>query len=302
MEGKPYIYIGLVARRNNSRVHCARWGAELVAVKECFATNTPRPNPAAAAREFAALKLLGTSIEQSRGDPLAPLPLALCNEHATYAMSWVPGRPATEIILARSTTLDRAREVGQVAGDWLRRLHALRPLKVRRNDFETRIHVIEHIRAAADTRDQLVQNAAASLITHAAEAAALAMPASWIHGDMKSDNLLIDGRHVTSLEPNLVQENTVIYDLAPFINHLRLLHWTPRGIGQQQKLNAVEEAFLHAYSSDTGNWKFALNWLRCYLLIQAVSAPGEVGRLRALWNRWPARRELAYAIDDLESC
>ena len=296
LKGDTCTYEDVVAVRNNSRIHRARWGSRTIAVKECFGATHLRPDPLAAERQFTALTSLAESNPASGAQSLAPLPLALCREHAVYAMTWARGRPATEVILSRTTTLDQACTLGKSAGHWLRRLHTLRPLQARRSDYVTKAQFVEQLFEAERHHDPLIRRAVESLVGHAPEAAALQMPASWIHGDMKSDNLLVDGECITGLD-----ENTVAYDLSPFLNHLRLLRWTPLGFWQRHRLDLVAESFLSAYSSETASWKLPIIWLRSYLLIQLLDPFRKAGSLRAIGRRWPARNELARAIDDLDS-
>ena len=301
LKGDTCTYEDVVAVRNNSRIHKARWGLRTIAVKECFGGTQMLPDPVAAEREFTALTSLAEANPASGAQSLVPLPLALCRDHAVYAMTWAAGRPATEVILSRTTTLDQACTLGKSAGHWLRRLHALRPLQARRSDYATKAQFVEQLFVAERRHDPLIRRAVENLVGQAAEAAASQLPASWIHGDMKSDNLLVDDGCITGLDVQLIHENTVAYDLSPFLNHLCLLRWTPLGFWQRHKLDLVAEAFLSAYSSETAGWKLPIIWLRSYLLIQLLDPFRKAGSLRALGLRWPARHELARAIDDLES-
>jgi hypothetical protein len=127
------------------------------------------------------------------------------------------------------------------------------------------------------------------------------MPASWVHGDMKSDNVLVDGDKAFGLDLHLIHENTVAYDLAPFLNHLGLLRWTPRGALQRRKLDIVAECFLRAYSPDAAGWRLPIAWLRTYLLLQVATPVGRSGSLRGHAARWTARRELARAMHELHA-
>jgi aminoglycoside phosphotransferase (APT) family kinase protein len=257
------------------------------------------PDRAAAEREFTALTTLAEKTRESSVPPLAPLPLVLCREHAVYAMTWVPGRSATQMLLVPSTDLKRAEELGKLTGDWLRRFHACRALPARQSDFAARLNYVGQLVEAAGGQEPMLSRAAGVLVEFASAAAALSMPASWVHGDMKSDNLLVDGSNVTGLDVQLVDDNTVAYDLAPFLNYLCLLRWSPRGAWQRQKLDAMAKAFLTAYSPESANWKLPLLWLRTYLLMQIVAPSTYSSGWRAVASRWPARRELASAIDQI---
>jgi aminoglycoside phosphotransferase (APT) family kinase protein len=291
---------GGVARRINSRIHRVQCASRTLAIKECFGVTGQIPEPSAAEREFKALATL-SSIPLNAGDqPIAPLPIVLCREHAAYAMTWVPGRPATELVLSRHTTDDGAAALGQASGAWLRRFHALRTLPERESDFESKVEFVNEIVKSTPKPDPLLRHASERLVAYAEAASAVRMPASWVHGDMKSDNLLVDGERVTGLDVQLVHENTVVYDLAPFLNHLYLLRWTPRGVLQPRKLESMTEGFVRAYSPETKRWGLPIAWLRAYLLLQIAAPLQRLLPLRALARRTAARVELGRAIDSFD--
>ncbi len=173
-------------------------------------------------------------------------------------------------------------------------------LSARTNDFATKVDFINHLARTTGDREQSLGRTARVLAERASEAAAVSMPASWIHGDMKSDNLLVDADGVTGLDVQLADENTVAYDLAPFLNHLRLLRWSARGLLRRPHLEAMSDGFLRAYSPNSGEWQLPLMWLRSYLLFQMVANSAAGMSLRALAAKWPARKELASAIDWLD--
>ena len=183
---------GVVAERIHSRIHRASRGSMHVAIKECFDPTTLEPSAESAEREFAALQRIAASTTAKGHLALAPTPLALCRGHGSYAMSWVDGRSITEALLATSCDSAAAVQLGVDAGTWLREFHALRALPHRCSDFAAKIPHIRRILAARKD-DALVRRTAEVLSRNATAAAAIELPASWIHGDMKSDNLLIDG-------------------------------------------------------------------------------------------------------------
>ena len=289
----------VVARQAKSRIFFARSASRAAAVKECLIFESQLPDRVAAEREFGALTTLFERTSKSGVSPLAPMPLVLCPEHAAYAMTWVSGNTATRAVLSPLTDLGRAAKLGASAGDWLRRFHALRSLSLRRNDFEAKVDFVHQLAEKAENRDPLLRRAAGVLVDLASDAAAQALPASWLHGDMKSDNLLIDGNEMTGLDVQMDIENTVAYDLAPFLNHLGLLRWSPRGVLRQRKLDCMARAFLQAYSPDSEHWKLPLLWLRSYLLIQIAAPSAKASALRRI-ARWPARIELGIALDQME--
>ena len=292
----------VIARRANSEIHLAYCNARRLVIKECFHPGSRRPDPQAAEREYAALaRLSEVASSMSLGRQIAPLPLLLCREHAAFVMSWVPGHTATEEVLSASAGTHRAAAIGAAVGSWLRTLHSLHQLAHRRNDFESRLERIEQRLASSGPPDRLSRQAADALTSYARAAADVSMPASWVHGDMKSDNVLVDGDSIVGIDLHLIHENTVAYDLAPFLNHLRLLRWTLRGAVQRRKLRIAADSFLQAYSPDTAQWRFPLAWLRTYLLIQVAAPLERTGSLRAVAARWIARRELTYAMRELQA-
>ncbi len=295
LAGDRPTYEGLVQQRINSRVHRARWGSRAIAVKECFDASL-RADPAAAQREFDALTALAAANHRAGTPNLTALPLAICAEHAVFAMTWVEGRTATDAILARTTSDEEASAIGAAAGLWLRSLHARRPLSARTGDFAARLEVVSQLAQSIGPNDLLVHRTASMLRARVAEASAVVMPASWIHGDMKTDNLLMSGAHLTGLDVQLVHENTVVYDIAPFLNHLRLLQWTPRGLPASRKLKLAADAFVGAYSPEAGGWSLPIAWLRAYLMVQALDPAQQSRSLRGAARRWAVRRVLADAL------
>lgn len=290
---------GIVASRLNSRIHRAGDGDNAIAIKECFDPATREANAASAEREFNALRRIRMAAALDRAIP-APVPLALCRDQGVYAMSWAGGISATQAILA-SADSEQATRLGMATGTWLRNFHSLHMLPRRCNDFDGKLRVMREARARMQRRDALVDRTIDALAATAATATSVELPASWIHGDMKSDNLLVDGQHVVGLDLQLIDENTVVYDLAPFLNHLYLLAWSARGLVRRNELRLMSAHFLATYSAETAAWALPLAWLRAYLLVQIVASPSRAGRLRTRFARWPVARELTNVVNTLES-
>ena len=285
VDGGPWTVEGVVAKRQNSRIYRARSAAARhVAIKECFAADGRTPDVDAAAREYEALRRLAAAAGAQAAP--GPLPLVLCPDAASYVMTWVPGRTLTARLLSPATSPRAARDMGERAACWLAAFHALHPLPPRRPDFAAHA---EHVRAetlALRSVEPLLAEAQAVLAGSAARAAADALPASWIHGDMKSDNLLVDGARVTGLDVHLAHDNAVIYDGAPFLNHLALLRWSPAGWLRARALRTAAEGFMAGYPDLARQASLPLRWLRSYLylvpLLRLTRAPsGRTWALRA---------------------
>jgi aminoglycoside phosphotransferase (APT) family kinase protein len=299
---EPFALDRLVARRDNSRVIRARCGGRIIAIKECFRPKTLIPDPATAESEYKALDSVARMAQLTNQPAIAPLPLVLRREHGVYAMTWIEGRPATDLLLSGGTLPEQAGALGAGAGAWLRHLHAMHPLPPRPGDYQSKLEFVNRLTEAAGNDMSVIRRAASVLLERASNAAAVVLPASWIHGDMKSDNLLVDDNRVMGLDLQLVDENTVAYDLAPFLNHLHLLRWSRRGLWRHRNLKVMAAAFLRAYSADTQHWCLPIAWLRVYLLLQRVAPGRGIWSFQASARSWPARVELAGAIKELARC
>ena len=286
---------GVVAKRLNSKVHRASDGIRDVAIKECLLPSG-EPDAASATGEFAALARFAEACPTERAS--APRPLAVSVPFGTYAMGWIAGRSATTLLLS-ATDDATAAALGTAAGNWLRRFHEAHPLPPRGSDFVAKASYVSSLRTPGGASPSLVDRAAAALERTARAAASIELPASWIHGDMKSDNVLVDGDRVAGIDLHLVDENTVVYDLAPFVNHLHLLAASPRGLMYGKALYRMADAFVDAYSPSASRWRLPIAWLRAYLLLQKV-APGErhiAGRIATRAQR----RVLHALVESLES-
>lgn len=286
---------GVVARRHNSRVHRLAVGERTVAVKECFHARTERPDRDAAAQEFEALQTLFQHFTNAVA--LAPAPLAWSADHAAFAMSWVPGRNATALVLAITSTTRTGATAGAAAGEWLRRFHSAGPPAHQPPDFSLQIELLQQ-RADPRLRDDALFRRATRALSRAADAArGTAAPIAWTHGDMKSDNVIIDGHSAIGIDIQLVHCNQVTHDLAQFVNHARLLRWSLRGAVKGASLKAMEQAFLEAYGPDTVAWQLAIDWFRAYLLVHRIGPSSWLG-LDMLRGR---RAVLEGALRGLES-
>lgn len=290
----------VISVRDNSRVSRVRAGDRLLAVKECRLHGTAVPDVVGAESEYDALVRLADAAAATGQSSPCPHPEVLCREHAAYAMSWVDGRTATGLAMALTCSTDDARAIGARAGGWLLGFHALHSLPDRTGDYVAKLVHAEDAAGRAGDAEPSLRIAAAALRDAADECARVCMPASWIHGDMKSDNILLGPTGTTGLDARLLDENTVAYDLVPFLNHARLLRWSSRGWWAARKLDALVEGFLGAYGGNRAAWKPALNWLRAYMLMQSLASAATPGWRSAI-SRAALRAELRRAIADLRA-
>jgi hypothetical protein len=98
-------------------------------------------------------------------------------------------------------------------------------------------------------------------------AGAVLLKRSWIHGDFTADNLMVAGPRTIGIDVDVRFENTVIHDLAPFLNHLELRAFHPGGWPRTLSLETLKRTFLESYGAGTGI-AVPLAWLRLCMLLQ----------------------------------
>jgi aminoglycoside phosphotransferase (APT) family kinase protein len=290
----------VIAVRDNSRISRVRAGERMFAVKECRVRGTAMPDTAGAESEYGALVRLADAAAAAGRHSPCPRPVALCREHAAYAMSWASGRTATRLAMAVTCSTPDARAIGARAGHWLLGFHRLHPLPDRTGDYVAKLAHVDDAARRASAAEPSLRTAAAALRDTAERCARVSMPASWVHGDMKSDNILLDTTEATGIDARLLDENTVAYDLVPFLNHARLLRWSARGWWAQRKPDALVAGFLGAYDGDWAAWKPALSWLQAYMLMQSLASAATHGWRGAI-SRAALRAELRRAVADLHA-
>lgn len=293
--------VRLVAIRNNSLIYRCNSAEGELAVKCCLDPATGRADPQAARCEFISLQQLAEATEAAGEARLAPNPVGLLGEEGIIAMTWEPGQPMTRLLLSSFNQSQLGHACGTAAGDWLRRFHLLHPLVERASDFRGKLSFIENELAGQGLEhDRLLEHARGSLRKHAAAAEAVRLPVSWAYGDFKSDNLLVHGTQVLALDVQLQHENSVIHNIVPFLVHLELLRWSPRGLLNWRVLTQARTGFLAAYSPTAHDWRLPIAWLQTAMLsLRAIDNRGATsigGRVR----RAMVRRALAGSVRRLE--
>lgn len=296
--------VRLVATRDNSRVFHARGPSGEWAVKRCVRGDDGEPDPAAARLEHDSLERVARASAASGTPRLAPIPAGLFEEEATLAMSWEPGLPMTRCLLQSGPMT--ARGLGEAAGRWLRRFHGLRALPAGRSDFETKLTDLHQDFALArgSAGDPLLGRALRALEHGRGEAEAVELATSWIHGDFKSDNLMVgNSGEIMALDIQLRHENTVTHDLVSFLVHLDLLGWSPAGLMRRRRLAEAGLGLLQAYFDGNGNgWQRPLAWQRTENLLQRCLTTWGARDMARRWQHQALRRTLAVALVELQGC
>ena len=263
------VVTGPFASRDNSRLFiakCADFPSTAV-VKLCLRPRTCRADPEAAQRQYDALVRTSQAMNVD-SDFSVPQPYLLDAARGLLAVQWIAGKSMTDIVFSWRCNAARAQDLMARAGHWLKIFHTAHVLPDGQLDIDEKLasaNRMERDRAVPDS----VFFRAVSLLREAAGAAAAApLARSWLHGDFKSDNLMISGLRTVGIDIHLRHENVVIYDLAPFLNYIDLRLCHPSGWRLRHSRELLHVRFLTSYFSAT--WKqmaLPLAWVRLYLLL-----------------------------------
>ena len=239
---------GPLQARDYSRLFYAECAAlpSAAAIKWCLRPRTLSPDGDAATLEFESLRRVANAMEAD-GHYTVPRAYFMERERALLAIEWIGGVTMTAAIASwRSRAFD-AHGLMVQAGTWLRHFHRAHPLHSGFLDIEDRLRNLSEYDGCPLARMRVFGEGVAELRRSAVAAASVKLERSWIHGDFKMDNLIVSGERIVGIDVQIRYENTVVYDLAPFINHFELAFYHPSlwrlGPGRAQ----LAAAFLGGY-------------------------------------------------------
>ena len=288
--GAAVEVIGPVAERANSRIFYARGGAlpHPLAVKLCLRPHILDPDPDAARQQYAALARVAEGMPGERFRAVRPY--HLWEDLGVYAAEWVPGRSMTERLFRPLCPPARALELVRRAAGWLWCFHAAGLEAPGTLEVADKVAELPTLARAGSGLPAAFPEALGLLGATAARAARPRLPRSWIHGDFKTDNLLVCGEAVVGLDIQLSHVNVALHDVASFLNHLDLSLRQPQAWRPASFRGTLEATFLREYFGaplDPGV-RVALAWVRLYalldvwLMVEQSPAPGL--RKRVLWQ------------------
>lgn len=225
---------------------------------------------AVAVRQFSAMQRAYTAMRNDTNFSV-PRPYMLDEAQRLLICEWIEGQPMTDRVLSWRCPLAEAKALMRTAGAWLRRFHHAHELLPAPPDVESALAGVEELRRSRLGMEPFVGQALNRLAATADRVRSIALPRSWIHGDFKTDNLLVAGRRTVGIDTHLVHENVVTYDIAPFLNHLELTCYHPRGLRQIWWREQLVEEFLAGYDFDSRAHAVSLLWTRLYSLFGAWS-------------------------------
>ena len=245
------------------RAHVHTNPVTYLAVKRCLISQTTTPDTATALDQYAALARVGNAMRPFSPKYLVPEPVYVNKELATLAMSWIGGKPLTAMLRHPAAWVRGAAWFADV-GAWLGCFHAAGPARVDSFDYEARKQNLSELETSPLPNGAFMP-AVRIATNHLQKLSGLQVHASWLHGDCKTDNFMIDGKSVYAIDVSLKHENAVEYDLAQFLNHLDLNLLSPQSVLQRGFRSAFVRAFLRGYeASGLQISRECLEWVRLW--------------------------------------
>jgi len=237
------------------------------ALKICVHSRTTLPDLDAAKQQYSTLeKVIRVLPSDSRYR--VPRPYLLMEPEGALLTEWISGKNLSDMLLIFVRGTHRAEELMQQSAAWLRIFHDSRQLQPGTLDTNAKLGVIDNLLKHCVIKDKLLSAGYSCLTALADSASDIKLPRSWLHGDFKSDNLIVSDAHVYGIDIQARYENVVVYDLASFLNHIELslncLRYPLLSLYQQR----LYRAFLDQYIGSTHiDIELPLLWVRLYLLL-----------------------------------
>jgi Ser/Thr protein kinase RdoA (MazF antagonist) len=272
---------------------------EEVAVKTCL-DETGRPSGAVARTQFDSLR----QVHSRMPDPMFTVvrPIDVDQAEGLLIIEWIDGVPLTGRLLAHAfSPKDRAR-LCERAGRWLRAFHDAHPLPAGPIDLDAKTEAVRRLLATGAVTSPMFATAARTLLATANDTMSIELPRSWVCGDFKPDNVLINDRSVVGLDVTVTFENVVLHDLASFLNHLDLDLLSPRRAVLWVSRRRTREAFLGGYRFDLTDARAkALSWVCLFHLLHVWRQleAANTGGLRSMVIRLALNRLCRPLLRDL---
>lgn len=221
-----------------------------------------KPDAGGALRQFEAMERVYRAMPPA-GMFTVPSPHFVMPELGLVVLDWIDGENVTRKVLSLRTPRADSTALARRCGEWLRAFHDAGPRPPRRIDVHEKLRRAMRSDAPHALHTPAMEPWFSALRETADAVMATDLRASWLHGDFKSDNLMVAGERLYGIDIQLAHENASVHDLASFLNHLALSMFHPRGWRQAIASRQIEAAFLDGYGGplDAGERR-ALAWLR----------------------------------------
>lgn len=253
-----------ISVRDNSeifRVEVRSTIATEIAIKICLIPKTTTPDSVAAKEQFSALKRVHGAMAGRILNYRVPEPLFFIPEQASFAMSWIHGKSLTKKMHTFDVLCNGNRWFEEV-GAWLGAFHLAGKNYREKISLDERLAALE-VAYSCPLDDKLFLEALDVLKRTAPTVIGDEVVFSWLHGDCKTDNFILDGPIVYGIDISLRYENPVEYDLAQFLNNLEVSLSSPNFMHLSMTRDHLEAAFLEGYHRTGPEISFRyLDWLR----------------------------------------
>ncbi|MBK20158.1 MAG: hypothetical protein CMM52_15100 [Rhodospirillaceae bacterium] len=194
-----------------------------------------------------------------------PRPVGLLEEHALLVAEWIDGNSLTKMLRQPTVGTNTVLQGVEKAGEWLKAFHDAH--RVPETTLDT-VWALGLLGAALEeTPDEFlhrhdVKSPVAFLHETVSGVKKISTPHSWVHGDYKSDNLMIVGERIYGLDAGANFENTVLLDVGYFLNHLALGIFDPRSWHLFLMHEHLAAVFIRGYGGLSIDVRRSLLWFR----------------------------------------
>ena len=298
MQSSPPLVKGPIFRGELSKVFYAETSScpYSLAVKLCISERTGRPNPADATEQFQALQTIAPLMPKN--EPYAvPQPFKLDAPNGLIAIEWIDGRTLTSYLKEYRFPMDKLLELIERAGIWLQHYHAIRAEPTATLDATKQYQEFAANVAASPLRaDRTFMRANLEIDRQVESITEQTFPRALLHGDFKTDNLMLSGDRIVGMDIQARHKNLVLWDIVPFLNRIGLFLYSPHGLRLLRRRHEIEQRFLTGYFARelSAQESAAIAWLRLLILLQQwddrhISMANN--RLKRAVNDWTYRRE-----------
>ncbi len=275
-----------------------------LAVKFCISHSTGLPNPIDAAEQFQALSHIAPLMPIS--EPYAvPRPFKLDAPNGLVAIEWIDGRTITRCLKDFRVSINQTLLLLERAGVWLRHFHSIGNESPATLDAEQQHRqFVANLTQSELFSDRVFAHACREVERGVNGIAKQAFARALLHGDFKTDNLMLSDGRLIGLDIQFRHKNLVLWDIAPFLNRLGLFCYSPHGLRLLRHRAEIEQRFLTGYFARqlSPPEAAAIAWMRLLILLQQwderhVSLAEN--RLKRAVNNWTYRREANWLCKSL---
>jgi len=237
-----------------------------LAVKALIDPESGGPDAATALRQYDALRRVHDAMAGNDGLRV-PRPFFVAPAEGVVAVEWIAGASMTETLLSRATSVDDAHALMRRAAAWLGCFARAGRVETVPLDVRNKLDAIASLDAALGGFPPARQ-AFAALRAHASDAGNVALETSWLHGDFKADNLLVDRDNTVGIDLHIRHRNAIVHDAAAFLNHWDLTVCDPRAWRWRKWRKELARSFLHTLdSSYLGDKRVAFAWIALHVML-----------------------------------